>query len=210
MSRDELATVLALVPDRHKLLFQLLAATGLRISEAIALPWRHLQLDGSSPHAKVRRAHVKGHTGPPKSRHGKRNVPLGQDLVQALRQAHRDTDWPGDGDLVFPAIGGGFLNQSNLRKGALEPAAQEADLAWIRFHTFRHTCASMLFAEGRNAVQVQRWLGHHSAAFTLATYVHLLDGDLGEPINLHRIGAESVNGSVNMTHTTAHHAEDPV
>ena len=27
-------------------------------------------------------------------------------------------------------------------------------------------CASILFAEGRNAVQVQRWLGHHSAAFT--------------------------------------------
>ena len=46
------------------------------------------------------------------------------------------------------------------------------------------TCASMLFAEGRNAVQVQRWLGHHSPAFTLSTYVHLLDGDLGEPLSL--------------------------
>jgi hypothetical protein len=42
-----------------------------------------------------------------------------------------------------------------------------------------HTCAPILFAEGRNAVQVQRWLGHHSAALTLATYVPLLDGDLG-------------------------------
>jgi hypothetical protein len=38
--------------------------------------------------------------------------------------------------------------------------------------------------ESRNAVQVQRWLGHHSAAFTLATYVHLLDGDLGEPLTI--------------------------
>ncbi len=46
----------------------------------------------------------------------------------------------------------------------------------------RHTCASLLFAEGRNAVQVQRWLGHHSPAFTLSTYVHLLDGDIGEPL----------------------------
>lgn len=33
-------------------------------------------------------------------------------------------------------------------------------------------------------MQVQRWPGHHSAAFTLATYVHLLDGDLGEPLTL--------------------------
>jgi hypothetical protein len=33
-----------------------------------------------------------------------------------------------------------------------------------------------MFASGRNAVQVQHWLGHHSAS---STYVHLLDGDLG-------------------------------
>jgi hypothetical protein len=30
--------------------------------------------------------------------------------------------------------------------------------------------------------QVQRWLGHHSASFTLDTYVHLLDNHLGEPL----------------------------
>jgi hypothetical protein len=34
---------------------------------------------------------------------------------------------------------------------------------------------------------VQHWLGHHSAAFTLATYVHLLDGDIGEPLELPRV-----------------------
>jgi hypothetical protein len=32
-----------------------------------------------------------------------------------------------------------------------------------------------------NAKQVQGWLGHHSAAFTLSTYVHLLPDDLPEP-----------------------------
>jgi len=41
--------------------------------------------------------------------------------------------------------------------------------------------ACRLFAEGRNAVQVQRWLGHHWASFTL-DYVHQLDSDLGEPL----------------------------
>lgn len=53
---------------------------------------------------------------------------------------------------------------------------------WAGFHTFRHTVASRLFAGGRNPVQVQRWLGHHSPSFTLDTYVHLLDADLGEPL----------------------------
>jgi integrase len=37
------------------------------------------------------------------------------------------------------------------------------------FHTFRHTVASRLFAENRNVVQVQRWLGHHAPSFTLDT-----------------------------------------
>ena len=42
----------------------------------------------------------------------------------------------------------------------------------------RHTCASLLFQRGLNAKQVQRWLGHHSASFTLDTYVHLLEDEL--------------------------------
>jgi integrase len=69
-------------------------------------------------------------------------------------------------------------------QGVLAPAVEEADASWAGFHTFRHTCASMLFERGANAVQVQRWPGHHSAAFTLATYVHLLDSGVGEPLDL--------------------------
>jgi hypothetical protein len=34
---------------------------------------------------------------------------------------------------------------------------------------------------GLNPKQVQAWLGHHSAVFTLATYVHLLSDDLPSP-----------------------------
>ena len=64
----------------------------------------------------------------------------------------------------------------------LAPACKAAGVEWAGFHTFRHTVASRLFAEGRNVVQVQHWLGHHSASFTLDTYVHLLDNDLGEPL----------------------------
>ncbi len=53
---------------------------------------------------------------------------------------------------------------------------------WAGFHTFRHTCASMLFERGANAKQVQRWLGHHSPSFTLDTYVTCSAPDLDEPL----------------------------
>jgi integrase len=182
MTRAELATVLALLPDRWRTFHWFLAATGLRISEAIALQWRHLALDGSSPHVKVRRAYVRGRMGAPKSKHGRRDVPLDHALVVALREWHTASEWPGGEHLVFPAGNGNVMSPGNLRRRVLKPAAGEACVEWIGFHTFRHTCATLLFAEGRNAVQVQRWLGHHSPAFTLATYVHLLDGDVGEAL----------------------------
>jgi integrase len=186
MSREELATFLDLCPEQWRVFFWFLAATGLRISEAVALQWRHLQLDGSCPHVKVRRALVKGNMGPPKSRYGRREVPLDHALVLALCDCHKATEWPSAEDPVFPASNGACLDAENLRRRVLKPIRGEACLPWLGFHAFRHTCATMLFAEGRNAVQVQRWLGHHSAAFTLARYVHLLDGDLGEPLSVPR------------------------
>jgi integrase len=184
MTREQLGMLLDLIPPDHRLFFRLLAATGLRVSEAVALQWRHVQLDGDRPHVKVRRALVRSTMGPPKSKHGRRDVPLGADLVDALRK-HQAATGGGELDLVFTASNGAPLNQGNLRRRVLQPAAEEACLwSGFGFHAFRHTCASLLFAEGRNAVQVQRWLGHHSAAFTLATYVHLLDGDIGAPLEI--------------------------
>ncbi len=61
-----------------------------------------------------------------------------------------------------------------------EKQKRRAD-TWVGFHTFRHTCATVLFRRGWNAVQVQRWLGHHKPSFTLDTYVHLLEEDVPEP-----------------------------
>jgi integrase len=202
MTRDELETLLGLFPGRWRLFFALLAATGLRISEAVALQWRHLELDGPVPHVKLRRALVKGSMGPLKSRYARREVPLSHSLVLALREYHKTTEWPGDEDPVFAASNGGCLDAENLRRRTLKPTREEACLEWVGFHTFRHTCATLLFAEGRNAVQVQRWLGHHSAAFTLATYVHLLDGDIGHPLEF-----PGRNGGV--TDPTELHATTP-
>jgi integrase len=196
LTREQLATLLDLVPARHRTMFRLLAATGLRISELIALQWRHVKLDGSQPHVAVRRAIVRGRVQAPKSRHGRRDVPLGPELVSELRRHRTASEWPREGDPVFPSLAaeGTPLEPGNLRRRVLAPAAEEAGVAWAGFHTFRHTCASLLFDEGRNVKQVQRWLGHHSASFTLDTYVHLLSDDIGEPLAIDRPGVPADGG----------------
>jgi integrase len=82
---------------------------------------------------------------------------------------------------VFQNQSGKMLNPDNLYARVLRPAMEEVGIKG-GFHTFRHTVATRLFAEGRNVVQVQRWLGHSDPAFTIRTYIHLLDNDLGGPI----------------------------
>jgi integrase len=186
LTREQLAMFLRVVNPKWRPFFQLLAVTGLRISEALALRWSDLALDGSSPHVKVRRAYVRGRFAPPKSKYGRRDVPLPHDLVSSLRARRNHQAPKSDRDLVFPSRAGTPMGAENLRRRVLAPAAEEAGASWAGYHAFRHTCASMLFAEGRNAVQVQRWLGHHSPAFTLSVYVHLLDDNLGEPLDLSR------------------------
>jgi len=185
LSRDQLSAFLAVVHPRYRLMLRFLAATGLRVSELLALQWRHLKLDGSNPCVRVRRGLVRGRFEPPKTRHGRRDVSLSADLVSALRELRKQSEFHTDDDLVFPSLTGTTpLNPENVRQRVLAPAFEEAGTPWASFHTLRHTAASLLFARGANAVQVQRFLGHHSAAFTLQTYVHLLAGDEIEPLSL--------------------------
>jgi integrase len=204
LSTEELATFLRVCPEQWRTFFCLLAATGLRVSEAFALRWRDLSLGGSAPQVRVRRAYVRGRFGPPKTRHGKRAVPIDHALVMELRSGRGTAELSSDDDLVFPAANGMPLRQENVRRRVLGPTAEEAGVHWAGFHAFRHTCATRLFAQGRNAVQVQRWLGHHSPAFTLSVYVHLLDGDLGgaldsAPRNASEVAPETSRSSDNAT-----------
>ena len=51
---------------------------------------------------------------------------------------------------------------------------RRAALRYRKPHTLRHTFASLLIEGGESLMYVQEQLGHHSPAFTLAVYGHLL------------------------------------
>jgi len=48
------------------------------------------------------------------------------------------------------------------------------NLRQIRFHDLRHTCASLLLANGVSMKEIQEWLGHSDYGTTANTYTHLL------------------------------------
>jgi integrase len=191
LTREELRRFLAALPDDDwRLFFEFLVHTGLRISEAAGLCWGHVDL-GRRPRVLVREQFYEGNRSRLKSKRGKRDVPLSPGMVERLR-TKRGVGYR-EGAPVFATIAGTELNRANVASRILKPTAKTAGVPWASFHSFRHTCASMLFEEGRNVKQVADWLGHSDPAFTLRTYVHLLDDGVGSADFFDSIGtAEEV------------------
>lgn len=187
LTREELRILIAAIPEDWRLFFEFLTQTGLRISEAIGLRWEHVEL-GDRPRVEVREQFYKGQRKGLKSRDGRRDVPLSPGMVERLI-VHRRDNYSGPKSPVFPSKVGAELRPENILRRVLYPAAISVGLtverdekvkSAIAFHAFRHTCASLLFAEGRNVKQVQEWLGHADPGFTLRTYIHLMDEGVGD------------------------------
>jgi integrase len=198
LTEDELARLLAECAPEWRLLVRLLADTGLRIGEPLALTWAHVDL--GRRRVLVRRRVYEGSYAPPKSRYGRRDVPIAPGLSQQL-WSHRAAVRGRDDDLVFVGREGGPLAASTCFR-AVKAAARRAGVPWAALHTLRHTCATRLFRNGANAKQVKHWLGHHSPAFTLAVYVHLLPDDLPDPAFL-----DTLAGATKGQHERPRHAE---
>ena len=55
----------------------------------------------------------------------------------------------------------------------LQRVLKRAGLPRIRFHDLRHSCASLLLANGVPMKQIQEWLGHSDFSTTANIYAHL-------------------------------------
>ena len=102
-------------------------------------------LDSDAPCIAVRRAIVNGQLTAPKSRHGRRTIPISLELADQLRELVMGC---GETELLFRGAQGAVLRPGNLRYRVLIPAAERAGVPWARFHTLRHTCAAMLIDAG--------------------------------------------------------------
>jgi integrase len=84
---------------------------------------------------------------------------------------------------VFPDTVGRVLDVDAFRRRVFGPLLTAAKLRHIRIHDLRHTYASLLIAAGKELHYTQQQLGHHSPAFTLAVYGHLLPRDRRGEVN---------------------------
>ena len=105
-------------------------------------------------------------------------------------------------DYIFVNGIGKIYNPNNVTE-AFGKLLKENGLRKIRFHDLRHSCASLLLANGVSLKEIQEWLGHSDIATTADIYSHLdfkskissaylMDGvlNLPEPIIKEDWGAE--------------------
>jgi integrase len=153
---------------------------GLRRGELRALVWNDVDLaDGLLRVERSMTSH--GETHDPKSRAGRRGVPI----VAALRDllvehklvTRRDTG------LVFGSSATQPFTPTAVRKRALT-AWRRAGLDPIGLHECRHTFASLLIAAGVNAKAITAYLGHASIQTTFDLYGHLMPGNEDEAVAL--------------------------
>lgn len=201
LTEKQIVDFLENVHPKHRALFETLAETAIRVSEAVGLEWRHVQLDRAEPRILIRQACVKGgKPTPPKSKHSKRDIYITDELAAILRAHKAASPRTGPKHPVFPNEVGKRPNIENIRNRHLRPVMAEIGCKWAGYHTFRHSRLSTLLRAGYNIKQVQLRAGHHSAAFTLSKYIHAIPGD--EPVLMPVRGNGGGNRGGNTPRTT--------
>ncbi len=169
--------------DRLRALFTVGVALGLRQGELLGLRWEDIDFATGTltVRKQLQRIDGKPQLVDLKTERSRRTLPLPAVTASALR-AHRarqvqdrllaGSRWQ-DWGLVFASTIGTPLDPRNLTDRYKALLAQ-AGLPNIRFHDMRHSCASLLIAQGVPLEIVSRILGHSQISLTMNTYVHLL------------------------------------
>ena len=149
-------------------LILLIAKTGMRFSEALALTPKDFDL--SHQMLSVSKTwDYKNHSGflPTKNKSSVRKIPL--DWQTVMQFAELVKDLPED----KPIFVHGKIYNSTVNN-RLVKHCKEVEIPIISIHGLRHTHASLLLFAGVSIASVARRLGHSNMATTQKTYLHII------------------------------------
>jgi integrase len=178
---------------------------GLRISEALALRWRDVDLAGG-------RLRVAGS----KTDAGVRWVPLMPALRDELTERKAATAHAAPNDKVFATRTGGTWSRDNARKRIFDKAVELADRRLedaglapmpegLTPHSLRHTYISLRVALGHDPATIAQDAGHADMAVTFRIYTHVMRLQEGDRERLKAL----VNGGVLAVIGSGTAGEDP-
>jgi len=182
-----LAEAMTEVAPRYRVLIWLGCYGGPRIGELLALRWTDLDERRRTMTIARKVVEVSGAgmiEGPTKTKAGRRTLTLPRSVWSEVEQ-HGER-FAGRSDLVITTEAGQQVRANNLRRREWAAAAVAAGLGryerrpdgtphyvGLKFHDMRHTAVSLWVAAGATDLEVAKWAGHRSAAFTKSRYAHL-------------------------------------
>jgi len=181
---DELDMLIAEVPERWRLMLQVLGFTGLRFNEASALRRRDLTFDADGrATVHVVRAYKDGMSGDvvglPKTSKSRRHIAADRDLSVALQEHAASLE---DDALLFREPSGRRVDNSRFHKLAWQPLmrrlVEEGRMpraAWV--HELRKAHTTHLLLAGVPVHIVQARLGHEDPQTTLKIYAQMTRTD---------------------------------
>jgi integrase len=183
-TRDEIQRIIdAAKPGKGRALLLTAALTGMRASELRGLRWSDVDLSKRQIHVRQRADRYRK-IGAPKSVAGSRTIPIGDMVVNTLREWKLQCP-KGPENLVFPTNVGTVEHYPNVVQKYFTPALIAAGVVdnnkpkYGGLHALRHFYASWCInrkADGGLELppkSVQARLGHTSIVMTLDVYGHL-------------------------------------
>ena len=169
---------------RLEALYRLTLSLGLREGEVLGLSWDDIDFDQQTLRitGALQRRDGRFQRVEPKTASSVRTLPLPVTLLRML-QAHRIAQheeralrgeaWKDHG-LVFPSNVGTPISPRNLVRHFKTVLKRAGLPETTRFHDLRHSCATLLIAQGVHPRVVMEILGHSQISVTMNTYGHVL------------------------------------
>lgn len=165
-------------------LFRLLAYSGMRIGECLALTWHDLDYKNNT--IAINKTLARTNNGikiqTPKTKASNRVISLDNETIQVLKMWQLEQrkqllkvgiNAMDSKQLIFSNGKNSFIIVPTVRL-AIKQIAKKAGIHSITTHGFRHTHATLLFASGLDIKQVQARLGHSNVQTTLNIYTHAM------------------------------------
>lgn len=171
----DVETLASAIDQRYRAAVFVAAYCGLRAGELFGLRANRVDLVRRQLDVAEIVVEVRGEVtlGPPKTRAGRRVVPIPRVVADELtKHLHGKTS----DDFVFAAPAGGPVRLGQWRQRFWNPAVRRAGLTPLRIHDLRHTAVALWIAAGATPNDVARRAGHTSVVTVLDRYGHLLPG----------------------------------
>lgn len=171
----------ALHQDRDEALFLLALTTGMRQGEVLGLRWSDVDFDAGELRVTKSLSRLsREQLVDPKTDRSRRALAITRSVCLALR-AHRTRQaqvrllagsrWSDSGLVFTTSIGTPMDGPTVTRR--LHRILAAAELPQITFHDLRHSCASLMLAQGVSPRVVMETLGHSDIRLTMNLYTHV-------------------------------------